>query len=95
MQPGNSEGKMVVLEDLGQVAEDLRKRGIDAVHDFVYGERGCIEGLGVGDDFFPLWELCLADNAEALSQGDFALILKRRGPDWTADGRDRERIAAD
>lgn len=86
---------MVVLDDLGQVAEDLRKRGIDAVHDFVYGEHGCIEGLGIGDDFFPKWELCLAENADAVAQGNFALILERRGPDWTADGRGHARIAAD
>jgi hypothetical protein len=77
---------MTVLDDLGRVAEDLRKQGIDAVHDFLYNTHGCIEGLDVGDDFFPLWELSIPDNLDSLAIGDFRAILKRRGPDWTIEG---------
>ena len=76
---------MMILDDLAQVAEDLRKRGLDVVHDFLYSARGCIEGLGVGDDFFPRWELSLAENAEALERIDFAAIKGRRRPDWTIE----------
>jgi len=85
---------MFGLEDLGQVAEDLRKRGINAVHDFLYGSHGCIEGLDVGDDFFPLWELRLAENEAALQCGDFAAILQRRSAEWTVAGPARMRQAA-
>ena len=76
---------MICLDDLGQVAEDLRKRGIDAAHDFLYGPHGCIEGLDISDDFFPLWELKLPENAEALERGDFAAIKNGRAPGWNVD----------
>jgi hypothetical protein len=74
---------MVSLNDLAQFAEDLRRRGLDATHDFLYGPHGCIEGLDVGDDFFPLWELGLPENADALERADFAAIKQRRHYDWT------------
>ena len=76
---------MICLDDLAQAAEDLRQRGIDAVYDFLYGAHGCIEGLNVGDEFFPLWELSLAENVEALGRADFAAIQQRRAADWTAE----------
>jgi hypothetical protein len=76
---------MTGLLDLGLVAENLRKRGIDAVHDFLYSPHGCVEGLGVGEEFFPLWELSFAENAIRLAQGDFEAILKSRQADWTVD----------
>ena len=44
-----------------------------------------LEGLDVGDDFFPLWELILPENQEALARLDFAAIKARRGPDWSVD----------
>ena len=50
-----------------------------------YGPHGGREGLDVGDDFFPLWELILPENQEALAQLDFAAIKARRGPDWSVD----------
>ena len=74
---------MYSLDDLGQVAEDLRKRGIEALHDFLYCPHGCVEGLDVDDDFFPLWELSLPENVEALERADFAGIKSRRAPDWS------------
>jgi hypothetical protein len=74
---------MIVLDDLAQVAEDLRRQGLDVVHDFLYSAQGCVEGLDVGDDFFPRWELSLAENAEALERADFDAIKSRRGPEWT------------
>ena len=73
---------MICLDDLGQVARDLRKRGIDAEHDFLYGPYGCVEGLDVCDDFFPLWELSLPQNADALERADFDAIKQARGADW-------------
>ncbi len=76
---------MICLDDLAQVAQDLQKRGIDAQHDFLYGPRGCVEGLDVGDDFFPRWELGLAENAEFLERADFAAIKSRRAPDWSVE----------
>jgi hypothetical protein len=76
---------MISVDDLAQAAEDLRRRGIDAAYDFLYGAHGCIEGLNVGDDFFPRWELSLAENSEALKLADFEAIRRRRGPDWTAE----------
>jgi len=78
---------MIRLDDLGQVAEELRKRGIHAIHDFLYCPHGCVEGLDVEDEFFPLWELKLAENLEAFLHADFAAIASRRGPGWTVEGR--------
>ena len=74
---------MIHLDDLAQIAEDLRKAGMDACHEFLYGPRGCQEGLEVGEDFFPLWELNLPENQELFEQYDFAAIKARRGPDWS------------
>jgi hypothetical protein len=76
---------MIKLDDLAQVAEDLRERGIDASHDFIYGPHGCLEGLNVGEDFFPLWELLLAENQDALERMCFADIKGRRGADWSVE----------
>jgi len=73
------------LDDLAQVAEDLRRRGIDACHDFLYGPHGCLEGLDVGEDFFPLWELMMPENQDAVAGLDFAAIKRRRTPDWSVD----------
>jgi len=75
----------MTLDDLAQVAEDLRRRGIDACHDFLYGPHGCLEGLDVGEDFFPLWELLLPENQDALEQADFDTIKSRRPPDWSVE----------
>ena len=73
------------LDDLAQTAEDLRTIGIDATYEIVYGPRGCcLEGLEIGGDFFPLWELSLAENQSAVEACDFARIKGARGPDWTA-----------
>jgi hypothetical protein len=68
------------LDDLGQVAEDLRKRGLDADEEYLYDFHGGVEGLRIGDDFFTHWEL--AENEEALVRADFEAIKSRRGPDW-------------
>ena len=46
---------------------------------FLYGSRGCQEGLDVGEDFFPLWELNLPENQDAFERYDFAAIKARRG----------------
>ena len=78
---------MISLEDLGAVADELRKRGIDAVHDFLYGPHGCVEGLDVGDDFFPRWELSMPENLEALERADFEAIKQRRSLDWSFEPR--------
>jgi hypothetical protein len=76
---------MLQLDDLAQVAEDLRGLGIDARHDFVYGPHGGLEGLNVGEDFYPLWELSLPENREAFEAADFAAIYSRRGEDWSVE----------
>lgn len=73
------------VDDLAQVAEDLRKCGIEAEHEFLYSAHGCIEGLNIGEDFFPQWELSLAGNLESLKRADFAAIKDRRASDWTVE----------
>ncbi len=74
---------MVHIDNPVQLAEDLRKLGFDASHEIVFGPRGYQEGLDVGDDFFPLWELTLPENREALALLDFSAIKARRGRDWS------------
>jgi hypothetical protein len=64
--------------DLDELAEELRKRGVDACHDFLYSSRGCREGLDVDGEFFPLSELSLPENQEALERLDFEAIKARR-----------------
>ncbi len=44
---------MIQADNPVQLAEDLRKLGLDASHEIVYGPRGYQEGVDVGDDFFP------------------------------------------
>jgi hypothetical protein len=74
---------VIHLDDLAQIAEDLQKLGIEVCHEIVYGPRGYQEGLDVGDDFFPLWELNLPENQDDFERHDFAAILARRGPNWS------------
>jgi hypothetical protein len=76
---------MIHLNDLAQIAEDLQKAGVDACHEFLYGPHGCREGLDVGEDFFPLWELNLPENQDAFERYDFAAIKARRSSDWSVD----------
>ena len=71
------------IENLAQMADELRKLGLDVYHEIVYGPRGYLEGLDIGEDFFPLWELNLPENEEALIRLDFAAIKGRRGPAWS------------
>jgi len=42
------------LKDLAEVVIHLQRRGVDPIHEFVYGPHGCLEGMDVGEDFFPL-----------------------------------------
>jgi hypothetical protein len=72
-------------DELAQVAEQLRREGIDAEHDFVFGSHMWMEGLEIDDEFFPLWELIIPDNCEAFERRDFAAIKARRGPNWTIE----------
>jgi hypothetical protein len=76
---------MIQLDDLAEMAEELRRRGLEACHEILYGPHGGLEGLEVGEDFFPLWELLLPENHEALAQLDLAAIKARRGLDWSVD----------
>ncbi len=74
---------MIQLDDLCELAEELREAGIDAWHEIVYGPHGYQEGLDIGQDFFPLWELRMAENRDALERLDFTEIQGRRSPDWS------------
>jgi hypothetical protein len=74
---------VISIDDLDQAVEDLRKLGFDAFHEFVYSPHGCLEGLDVGEDFFPLWELQLPDNRADVAAARFDAIKARRSPDWT------------
>jgi len=76
---------MFTFDDLALFAEELRQSGVDAVHEFLYGPQGCVEGLDVGDDFFPLWELSLPENRDDLERVDFAAIKSRRRDGWSVD----------
>ena len=62
---------MIQVDNLAEIAEELRRHGVDACHEVVYGPHGGLEGLDVGDDFFPLWELLLSQNQESLVSLDF------------------------
>ena len=74
---------MIQIDNPVQLAEDLRKLGFDASHEIVFGPRGYQEGLNLGDDFFPLWELTLPENRQALARLDFTAIKARRSRDWS------------
>ena len=74
---------MIQVDNPVQLAEELRKLGLDASHEIVYGPRGYQEGVEVGDDFFPMWELTLPENQEALAILDFGAIKARRRLDWS------------
>jgi hypothetical protein len=76
---------MIQVDNLVEAAEELRRLGVDACHEILYGPHGGREGLDIDDDFFPLWELILPENQEALARLDFAAIKARRGPDWSVD----------
>jgi len=76
---------MIQVDKLPEIAEELRRRGVEAFHEIVYGPHGGREGLDIGEDFFPLWELMLPHNQEDLTRYDFAAIKARRGPDWSVD----------
>jgi len=79
--------RMIQLDDLAQVAEDLRQQGVDARHDFIYGPHCCLEGLDVGDDFYPLWELLLPENQVHVERMDFEAIRARRPVGWSVECR--------
>ena len=81
-------------DDLVQVAEDLRNLSIDATYAILYGPHGAIEGLEVGDDFFPLWELSLPENQAAWEGFDFAEIKARRDATWSVEPPKHTRGAA-
>jgi hypothetical protein len=51
--------------------------------------------LDVGDEFFPLWELVLPENRDALERRDFAAIRARRGPDWSVEPPRHSRAMGD
>ena len=83
---------MVNLVDLYELANQLRKLGIDASQEFLYTSRGCQEGLTIGEDFFPLSELSLPENQDALERFDFAAIKARRAASslWASAGKPGE-----
>jgi len=78
---------MCQLDELAEVAEQLRAQGIDVCHYFLYCAHACLEGLEIEDTFFPLWELILPENGEAFDRRDFAAIKARRRPDWSVEPR--------
>lgn len=80
-------------DELAQVAEQLRCRGIDAWHEVVYGTHMFMEGLDIGEDFFPLWELMLPENRDDFDRDDFAAIKARRPADWSVEPRRCARAA--
>jgi hypothetical protein len=83
------------LDGLAQAADDLRCLGVDAYYVVLYGPHGGTEGLELGDDFFPLWELMLSENQDAVGRMDFAAIKARRSPEWSVEApRQPSRAAA-
>ena len=74
----------MIQVDLVLLAEKLRVLGCQACHEILAGPNGHYqEGLDIDEDFFPLWELILPENEEALERLDFAAIKARRGPGWS------------
>jgi hypothetical protein len=74
---------VIQFDNLAQLADELRKLGYDAAYEVVYcASAGAMEGLDIGDDFFPVWELSLPENSEALANLDFESIKARRSPEW-------------
>jgi hypothetical protein len=73
----------MIQVDLVLLVEKLRIRGCEACHEILAAPHGYQEGLEIDDDFFPLWELSLPENSEAVEQLDFAAIKARRGPNWS------------
>ena len=69
-------------ENLADLAEEFQTRGLAVEYEIVFAEGRFLEGLDVGDDFYPLWELEAPENEAALERGDFADIKSRRAPDW-------------
>jgi len=76
---------MIQVDNLAEMAEELRRRGVDACHEILYGPHGGREGLDIGEDFFPLWELLRPENQASVALLDFAAIKARRSPDWSVD----------
>jgi hypothetical protein len=74
---------MVQVDNLAQLAEELCQLGIEATHEIVFALGVYQEGLDLGDDFFPLWELSSPENQDALIRLDFAAIKARRGANWS------------
>jgi len=73
---------MIQFDNLAQLADEMRNRGFNVDYEIVFAEDRYLEGLDVGEDFFPLWELIAPENQDALERGDFEAILSRRPPDW-------------
>jgi hypothetical protein len=74
---------MAQIDNLARFAEELQQRGVDVCYEIVGSPHCYQEGLDVGDDFFPMWELTLPENQQALEALDFASIKARRGPGWS------------
>lgn len=70
------------FDNLAQLADDLRSRGMEVEYEIVFAEDRFLEGLDVGEEFFPLWELTEPENEAALERGDFAAIKSRRAAGW-------------
>lgn len=70
------------FDNLARLADELRSRGVEADYEIVFAEDRYLEGLDVGEEFFPLWELSAPENEEALERGDFESIKSRRPPGW-------------
>jgi hypothetical protein len=74
---------VIQLDNPVQLAEELCRLGLDACHEIVFGPRGYQEGLDIGSEFFPLWELTLPENRDSLARLDFDAIKARRSVDWS------------
>jgi hypothetical protein len=72
------------LADLDAIAEDLRRHGVNARRERVIAQQFAVEGLRIGGDFFPLWEMNLPDNVSAAESWDWNQIKNRRGASWSA-----------
>lgn len=74
---------MAQFENLAQFADELKAKGVDVDYEIVFAEGRYLEGLDIGEEFFPLWELCDPANDEALSRLDFDAILARRPANYS------------
>ena len=89
---GGAAPALMTGNGLAKFAIQLRHLGMDAETDSKYGPKGIQQGLGVGFDFYPLWELTenhalidtiISSSTPAAAHAVLESIRKKRKTSWT------------